>query len=59
VFRRRFIDIGGYDLGWVWNVPGTPIGSIFTVLHYKISKIYEEERWLTIISILGKEYVRE
>ena len=54
---ERFKDIAGYDLGYVFNVPGTRYGSIFTVIHYKISKIMEAPKYITVISIFGYEYV--
>ena len=54
---ERFKDIAGYDLGYVFNVPGTRYGSIFTIIHYKISKIMETPRYITVIGILGYEYV--
>jgi hypothetical protein len=57
VFIERFRDIAGYDLGYVFNVPGTGYGSIFTIVRYKTSKIMEAPRYITVIGIFGKEFV--
>jgi hypothetical protein len=59
VSMTKYYDIAGYYRGYVWNFPFTPIGSIFTIIRIKINKVLDEEKWLTIISILGREYVRE
>jgi hypothetical protein len=57
VFIQRFKDIAGYDLGYVFNVPGTRYGSIFTIVRYKSSKIMEAPRYITVIGIFGTEFV--
>jgi hypothetical protein len=57
VFIERFKDIAGYDFGYVFNVPGTRHGSIFTIVRYKTSKIMEAPRYITVIGIFGKEFV--
>jgi hypothetical protein len=57
MFVKRFKDIAGYDCGYVFNVPGTRYGSIFTIVQYKISKIMEAPKYLTVISIFGREYI--
>jgi hypothetical protein len=57
MFVERFKDIAGYDLGYVFNVPGTPYGSIFTIVRYKVSKIMEAPTYITVIGIFGKEFV--
>jgi hypothetical protein len=57
MFIERFKDIAGYDFGYVFNVPGTPYGSIFTIVRYNTSKIMEAPRYITVIGIFGKEFV--
>jgi len=57
MFIERFKDVAGYDLGYVFNVPGTNYGSIFTIVRYKTSKIMEAPRYITVIGIFGKEFV--
>jgi hypothetical protein len=57
MFIQRFKDIAGYDFGYVFNVPGTPYASIFTIIRYKTSKIMEVPRYITVIGIFGHEYV--
>ena len=57
MFIQRFKDIAGYDVGYVFNVPGTSYGSVFTIVRYKISKIMEAPKYITVIGIFGYEYI--
>jgi hypothetical protein len=57
MFIQCFKDIAGYDLGYVFNVPGTLYGSIFTIVRYKVSKIIEAPTYITVIGVFGKEFV--
>jgi hypothetical protein len=55
---RRYYDIADYPIGWVFNIPWTKPGSIFTIVHYKSSKVMEAPKYVTVISIFGREYVK-
>jgi len=57
MFFQHFKDIADYEVGWIFNVPGTNYGSIFTIVRYKISKIMEAPRYITVIGIFGYEYI--
>jgi hypothetical protein len=57
MFLQRFYDIADYKVGWVFNIPGTNYGSVFTIVRYKISKIMDAPRYITVIGIFGKEFV--
>jgi hypothetical protein len=59
VSMTKYYDIAGYYRGYDWNTPLTPIGSIFTIMRIKINEVLDEERWLTVVSIFGREFVRE
>jgi hypothetical protein len=58
MFKRPLLAEGDYPMGYVINFPGTKLGSVFTVLKYKMSKIYETDRHLLVISIFGREFYR-
>jgi hypothetical protein len=58
VFRRLYAT-GDYPLGWEWNLGPYWKSQVFRIVHVKVSKILEMERYVTIITIWGKDYIKQ
>ena len=48
----HILDAADYERGYLFNIPG------FKLLKLKISKLMQNDEYLVVISILGREFLR-
>jgi hypothetical protein len=48
----RIMDAADYQRGWLFSIPG------FRLLKIKVSKIMENDRYLVVISVFGREFLK-
>jgi hypothetical protein len=58
VFFQRFYDVADYRIGWCWNLYPFPIGKVFTILRVKTSKIMETDKYMTVVCIFGRDFIK-
>jgi hypothetical protein len=56
---RRLYDIADYDIGYEFNICPHWRSLLFRIVRIKISKIDEFERYVTLITIFGTEWIKE